>query len=168
MSQNQDSESSRKLFYTDCYPGIELEDDVKKEYGEVLYFKSSKTAETLSTSRIDVNSLQADLETEEYQIELLEKQSKLKKRWRKYKSSDPIESWSTRWVAAPIAYLFPEERREEWLGDLYEENREMFHKKYPQWFIHIINVLKTGILVISAFQIKLSDFISLGSNKSEK
>ncbi len=168
MSQKQESESSRKLFYIDCYAGIELEDDVKKEYGEALDSKLSQPVKPLITPRIDVNSLQANLEIAEQQIKLLEKQSELERRSRKYKSSDSSESWSTRWVAAPIAYLFPEERREEWLGDLYEENREMIHKKYPKWLIHIINVGRTVILVISAFQIKLSDLISLGSSESEK
>ena len=168
MSYKQDRDSSETVSYIDCYAGIELEDDVKKEYGDILYSKLSQTEEILSTSRVDVNSLQANQQKKEHQIKILEKQSELEKRARKYKSSDPIESWSTRWVAAPIAYLFPEERREEWLGDLYEENREMMHKKYPQWFIHITNILRTIILVHSAFQIKLFDFISFGSKESKK
>ena len=49
-------------------------------------------------------------------VENLEKFSKLNKRLRKYKKSDPAETWASRWIASPIAYLFPPERREEWLG----------------------------------------------------
>lgn len=100
-------------------------------------------------------------------VENLENLSKLKKRLRKYKKSDPAETWTSRWIASPIAYLFPPERREEWLGDLYEVNWEMLHKDYPRWLVNLNNVWKTVILVISALKIKLSDFFSLGKVKSE-
>lgn len=103
----------------------------------------------------------------ENSVENLEKLSKLKKRLRKYKKSDPAETWASRWIASQIAYLFPPERREEWLGDLYEVNREMLHKGYPRWLVNLNNVLKTVILVISALKIRLSDFFSLGKVKSE-
>lgn len=79
------------------------------------------------------------LEEKEASLRLLEKASELEKRSRKYKSFDPAETWATRWVACPIAYLFPPERREEWLGDVYESNREMLHKDYPRWFVSAIN-----------------------------
>lgn len=100
-------------------------------------------------------------------VENLEKFSKLNKRLRKYKKSDPAETWASRWIASPIAYLFPLERREEWLGDLYEVNREMLHRDYPRWLVNLNNVWKTLILVISALKIRLSDFFSLGKVKSE-
>ena len=101
-----------------------------------------------------------DLEQQQAEIELLEKQSALEKRLRKYKRSDPAETWCSRWVASPIAYLFPKKTREEWLGDLYEVNREMLHKGFPRWQVNLNNVVKTAILVVSSLQIKLSDFIS--------
>ncbi|WP_334741118.1 hypothetical protein [Nostoc sp.] len=103
----------------------------------------------------------------ENSVENLEKLSKLKKRLRKYKKSDPAETWASRWIASPIAYLFPPERREEWLGDLYEVNWEMLHKDYPRLLVNLNNVWKTIILVISALKIRLSDFFSLGKVKSE-
>ncbi|MCC5668627.1 hypothetical protein LC653_33445 [Nostoc sp. CHAB 5784] len=100
-------------------------------------------------------------------VEYLEKFSKLNKRLRKYKKSDPAETWASRWIASLIAYLFPPERREEWLGDLYEVNREMLHKDYPRWLVNLNNVWKTLILVISALKIRLSDFFSLAKLKSK-
>jgi hypothetical protein len=106
--------------------------------------------------------MKAYLKKQKETVELLEEVCELEKRLRKYKSFDPIDSWSTRWVASPIAYLFPEERREEWLGDLYELNREMLRKNYPRPILHSINVIRTGGLIVSAVQIKLSDLISLG------
>jgi hypothetical protein len=95
----------------------------------------------------------------ERELEILDKKLELEKRLRKYKRSDPAETWSSRWIASPIAYLLPEERREEWLGDLYEVNREMLHKNYPRWIVNVINVGKTAILVVSAVQIKISDLV---------
>ncbi|WP_375469205.1 hypothetical protein [uncultured Nostoc sp.] len=100
-------------------------------------------------------------------VEYLERFSKLNKRLRKYKKSDPAETWASKWIASLIAYLFPPEVREEWLGDLYEVNWEMQHKGYPRWLVNLNNVLKTLILVISALKIRLSDFFSLGKVKSE-
>ena len=100
-------------------------------------------------------------------LEILEKESKLQKRLRKYKEFEPAETWASRWVAAPIAYLFPEERREEWLGDLYEVNREMIRKGYGRWLVNLINAGRTVILVLSAIKVKLSNFISIGKAKSD-
>ena len=100
-------------------------------------------------------------------IEILETQSKLEKRLRKYKKADPAETWASRWVASSIAYLLPEERREEWLGDLYEVNREMLHKEYPRLLVNFINVGRTAVLMVSALKVKLSDFLSLGVRKAE-
>lgn len=107
------------------------------------------------------------LEQKEAELKLLEKASELEKRYRKYKKSDPVETWATRWIASPVAYLLPSERREEWLGDLYEGNREMLHKNYPRWMVSIINIGLVIILVTSAMQVKIMDIISssLGRQK---
>lgn len=113
----------------------------------------------------EMEAFSACLKSEEAQLDLLEKASEIERRKRKYKRFDPVETWSSRWIASPVAYLFPAERREEWLGDLYEVNREMLHKGYPLWCVNIINVGRTLILIVSAIQIKLSDLISLGVQK---
>ncbi|MEH2339171.1 hypothetical protein [Nostoc sp.] len=152
--------------------GIELEDNdwefaikeiqLKTQHLDVITSKLEeviKVVEELKAQKV-VNDL-------EDSVENLEKLSKLNKRLRKYKKSDPAETWASRWIASPIAYLFPPERREEWLGDLYEVNREMLHKGYHRWLVNLNNVLKTVILVISALKIRLSDFFSLGKVKSE-
>ena len=99
------------------------------------------------------------------EVEILEKISKLQKRFRKYKKHHYAETWASRWIASPIAYIFPEERREEWLGDLYEVNSEMLRKEYPLLVINTINVWKALILVFSALQIKLANFLSIASPK---
>jgi len=112
-----------------------------------------------------VNNLEELIEVVTAEVENLDKLSKLNKRLRKYKKFDPAETWASRWIACQIAYLFPEERREEWLGDLYEVNREMLHKGYPRWIVNLNNLGKTVILVLSALKIKLSDLFSIGFAK---
>lgn len=67
-------------------------------------------------------------------------------------------SWSTKWLAIPVALLLPKERMEEWLGDLYQSLYLAFGK-YPQWFINLMIIFKTGILIISALKIKISDLL---------
>lgn len=123
----------------------------------------SKKLEQNNITVLSLESIQQELESK---LQGLEKISELEKRIRKYKSSDPAETWATRWIASPIAYLFPPERREEWLGDSYEINREMLHKHYPKWSINLVMIGRTVILITSAVQIKLSDLISLGVKRS--
>jgi hypothetical protein len=118
-------------------------------------------------ANLEIKVVTEFLEKEEARLELLEKVSELERRKRKYKKSDPVETWTSRWVCSPVAYLFPADRREEWLGDLYELNREMLHKDYPLWIVNTINVGRTLILILSAIQIKLSDLISLKVEKGK-
>jgi hypothetical protein len=114
-----------------------------------------------------INDLEGLIQAATLEVEKLENLTKLQKRLRKYKKSDYVETWVSKWISCPIAYLFPEERREEWLGDLYELNREMLHKSYPRWMVNLINIGRTIILIFSALQIKISDFLLLGYRKSE-
>ncbi len=76
----------------------------------------------------------------------------------KNKNSEP---WTSRWIAAPVGYLCSKEQREEWLGDLQEIILEMQTKSYPRWMINLICIGKTTILILSAFEIKISDFFTL-------
>ncbi len=69
-------------------------------------------------------------------------------------------SWSTKWLALPVALLLPQNRMEEWLGDLYQSLALSFDK-YPQWFINLMIIFKTGILIISALKIKISDLFGI-------
>ena len=126
-------------------------------HGRLLDFLT-KQSEELDHS---IKELERSLEEMTAKLEILEKESKLQKRLRKYKQFEPAETWASRWVASPIAYLFPEEVREEWLGDLYEVNREMIRKGYGRWLVNLINVGRIAILVLSAVQIKVSDFIAI-------
>jgi hypothetical protein len=75
---------------------------------------------------------------------------------------DPAETWSSRWVASPVAYLFPKERREEWLGDLREVSYIMLHQEsYPRWMVNIVVAGRTVVLLASALKIQLSDLLAL-------
>jgi ABC-type cobalamin/Fe3+-siderophores transport system ATPase subunit len=137
--------------------------DKERELLEISLEFASKIIIVVGEAGVGKSDLLRQLKQQaetEAQLELLEKQSTLEKRLRKYKRSDPAETWSSRWVASQIAYLLPADRREEWLGDLYEVNREMLHKGFPRWQVNLNNVVRTAILVFSSLQIKLSDFIS--------
>lgn len=94
-------------------------------HSEPTYLHGSPLEESLvleNKANLEIEVLTEFLVKEEARLELLEKVSELELRKRKYKKSDPVETWSSRWVCSPIAYLFPADRREEWLGDLYELN----------------------------------------------
>ena len=130
------------------------------ELGMRFYLEAQQTLE-------EPEQAEELLIAERKKLELLEETSRLHKRFRKYKRSDPAETWTSRWVASSIAYLFPENSREEWLGDLYEVNREMLHKEYPRWWVNSITALRTLILVISALQIKLSDLLTFKINSTK-
>ena len=69
------------------------------------------------------------------------------------------ELWSERWIAYPIACLFPRTKREEWLGDLHEVIFLMKERKYPRFFINLICISLTFVLLLSAIQINLKDLL---------
>jgi hypothetical protein len=94
-------------------------------------------------------------------IEVLEEPSHLRKHLRRYQPFRFEETWTSRWIVTPIAHLFPAERREEWLGDLYESNLILLDQNYPRWLVNVINVGRTVILIVSAMQIKLSDLLTI-------
>lgn len=107
------------------------------------------------------------LKEQEAQIELYEKASELEKRGLKYRSFNPYETWASKWIACPVAYLFPKDRREECLGDLYEVNWGMQNNGYSRWFINVINVAQSVVWVCSAIQIKVSDLFTFRVQKSD-
>ncbi len=120
--------------------------------------------------RIEISDIDSDpysseeikkyLDKKEEELALLDRASHLRKRFWKYKDPSGVEVWATRHIAIPIAYLFPKERREEWLGDLYEGNQELINQGYSQLVINLINTGTTIVLIFSALSIKVSDLIS--------
>jgi hypothetical protein len=72
----------------------------------------------------------------------------------------PKPSWTTRWIAKPVAYLFPKANREEWIGDLMEQENELIKDGYPRWLVNLISLGKTMILVWSAIEMRVLDLIS--------
>lgn len=91
---------------------------------------------------------------------LLKELSDINKKVKRYDSNPVSETVISKWLAFPLASLLPKDRREEWLGDLYESQQEMINKKYPNWFINIVDILRVIVLIASGLKIKLSDFIS--------
>lgn len=81
-------------------------------------------------------------------------------------TSNITETWASFWVARSLGYVMPKDEREEWLGDLMQVNREL-PSLYPRWWINVIIIARVIRLLISALEIKISDFISLGVRKSE-
>jgi hypothetical protein len=113
--------------------------------------------------------LEQYLDLEEKQVELLERLNTLQRRKRKQQKQDWIETWVIRWIASPIAYLVPAQRREEWLGDLYEVTWEMRYKKhYPLWFVNMVNLGQSIILIISASKIQILDILKSSIKKISK
>lgn len=108
----------------------------------------------------DLAQAEQYLDKKEKEIALIEKASRLQRRSWKYQKPADAGVWATRWIATPIAYLAPKERREEWLGDLYEGNLQLIDQGYPRWLINTINIGNTIVLVFSALSIKVSDLIS--------
>jgi hypothetical protein len=74
----------------------------------------------------------------------------------------PVKTWISRWLAFPIVSLFSKDRREEWLGDLYESHQEMINEEYPHWSINVEDVLLVLVLIGSALKINFADLIKLG------
>lgn len=120
-----------------------------------------------TANELDLSKAEQYLDKKEKEIALLERASQLRRRFWKYKKPDDAEVWATRWIAAPIAHLFPAERREEWLGDLYAENLQLMDENYPRWMINTINIGKTIVLVSSALRIRVSDLISLAFGRQK-
>ena len=71
----------------------------------------------------------------------------------------PKEYWSVRWVAYPIACLFPRQKREEWLGDQHEVILNLEDKDYPDLLINTICICLTLILIASAIAINIMDLL---------
>ena len=72
------------------------------------------------------------------------------------------ETWANRWIAYPIICLFPAERREEWIGDLYEIRNNLLDQDYPRWLVNGVIVARTGLLIASALKVWLIDLIAAG------
>jgi hypothetical protein len=107
----------------------------------------------LSSSKLSIKiSSTGDLEKLEQAKPILEQQ--------KYHS--PVKTFTSRWLASPVAYLFPKAYREEWLGDLYELHQKMIDEGYPRWSINVEDVLLVLVLIGSALKINFADLIKLG------
>ncbi len=71
---------------------------------------------------------------------------------------DRDELWARKWIARPVAVLFPKQKREEWLGDLHEIiDRWQRKYQYPIWFINLMIIVKTFVLILSAIEIRIVD-----------
>lgn len=68
------------------------------------------------------------------------------------------KSWTTRWLAIPVALILPKDRREEWLGDLYDLYNNKIVQKYPPFVANLIVICRTLVLIGSAIEINFSIF----------
>lgn len=105
--------------------------------------------------------LESDLDSLRNFLEINQEASKFRKKARVFNPPDSTETWASRWVASPIAYLFPEIQQEEWLGDLHETNYKMLLKGRHRWELNINNTLRTIELIESALRVKLSEWVSV-------
>lgn len=120
---------------------VELPPLMQSKHFEQISWLGSRS-DLSSKELLDLEKLARFLEEQEAKLQLFGKASALAKRGRKYLICNPEETWASRWVAAPIAYLFPEEQREYWLGDLYGANQEMLRKGYPLLLVMWLTLAK--------------------------
>jgi hypothetical protein len=186
MAQDRDEEKRRQIeIHASFSPSEEATPEQYLTIREFMQRVSRDSAATYTvkvTSAIDGEALvdedfaqyfrdylRAKIESKnrENKAELLDQDLQLKKHSPKYKQSDPAETWVSYWIATPIGYLIPGGRGEEWLGDMIEDNRKLMHKGYPRWMLNVVDLGKTAVLIMSAFKIKLSDFLSSEQQRSE-
>jgi hypothetical protein len=98
------------------------------------------------------------LEDQERHLDLMDKASEISSRIHRYLPHSSLETPISRWVVFPLVCLLPRDRREEWLGDLYELHQEMLRKKYPRWFVNVVDLCRVLALILSELKIKISDF----------
>lgn len=127
------------------------------KHSEVTY-KHGNPRKTLQS----LNLVAQNLAVEKYKIRLRQDSEHLAREQRKYSK---IHTAVTRYLSVPVACLFPEDRREEWLGDLYEVNWQLLSEEYPIIVINVIDAAKTIVLITSALQIKFMDLIPFVSQK---
>ncbi|MEP0872435.1 hypothetical protein NDA01_21705 [Trichocoleus desertorum AS-A10] len=90
----------------------------------------------------------------------LEERAAVERRLRRFKVPDPTEPGIVKWLAVPIAQIFlSEDQREEWLGDLREENRKLMRDDCSMWMLNIINIGKIARLFKSSIAVNIIDFI---------
>jgi len=98
-------------------------------------------------------------------IKLQREAVELRKQARHFITSDPTQPWAYRWIASVVAYCCSEEMREEFLGDLFEANRQLSAQNYPRWLINAINVVQVIRLLASIVEVRLSTWLTLWSKK---
>lgn len=78
------------------------------------------------------------------------------------------ETWSSRWIASPMAYLLDRRQREEWLGDIKDVEREMLNKRqFPRWWINFIIIGRVAILLKSILEVRQIDSRHAQQRKTE-
>jgi hypothetical protein len=164
MNNPQDNSINSQEAKSSDYPWERLIEDLYIENLEDLQRSKLENQQKLEPPKVwgtRSNIIITPGEKSESTQEETEELSRPTTHLQEYHSHKPDETWATRWIATPIAHLFPAERREEWLGDLYESNNILLQQNYPRWLVNIINVVRTGILIVSAIKIKLSDLLSV-------
>lgn len=81
--------------------------------------------------------------------------------------TDTIESWDMRLVFR-VAYIFPKEAREEWMGDLLEAVRILRDRGHLRLVLMLITLARAGLLLWSLVRIKCEDLVSPRSNVRQR
>ncbi len=138
--------------------------------GETVEAVSGVNAElSVESSSVDsesaITELKRRLDLVRQWIELQREAVKLQKQARPFITSDSSQPWAYRWIASVFAYCCSEEMREEFLGDLFEANRQLSTQNYPRWLINGINVVQVIRLLLSIVEVRLSTWLTLWSKK---
>ncbi len=67
-------------------------------------------------------------------------------------------SGSIKWLVDFVAFCLPKNKKEEWLGDLYQ-SLDLVVGEYAQRTIHLMIISNIAILIISSLEIKISDLL---------
>lgn len=123
-------------------------------------FKFSVKVSELPSIRNFADVLKVQNETEsdfldavEQQLDNLDRAAKLRQRSWQYEPPDTAKMPAVYWFAAPISRFFAKDRREEWMGDLLETNERDLQGGYPRWYINLLTIARTVVLILSAIQI---------------
>jgi hypothetical protein len=123
-------------------------------------FNFSIKVSELPTKGDFADALKAQNETEsdlldavEQQLDNLDRAAKLRQRSWQYEPPDTAKMPAVYWFAAPISRFFAKDRREEWMGDLLETNERDLQGGYPRWYINLLTIARTVVLVLSAIRI---------------
>jgi hypothetical protein len=124
------------------------------------HFKFTVNVSELPSKGDFADALKVQNETEsalldavEQQLDNLDRAAKLRQRSWQYEPPDTAKMPAVHWFAWPISRFFPKDRREDWMGNLLEINEKDLQMGYQRWYVNLLTVAHTVVLILSAIQI---------------